>query len=580
MTRTRSVYAAAVLATVAVPFVANNYWLYVLSLILVYALAGLGLTVLTGWTGQIALAHAGFMGIGAYATVLLAQNGVPWVAALLASVLICGVAGLLVGLPAVRLRGLYLAIATLAFGELVVQIGFDWTSVTGGTAGKSVNSFQLFGLPAGPSMFYIAAALTAAVFVVVCRAGRRRFGRRLKVVRDMPVLSGSLGISAVSTKLMAFALSAAIAGLAGGLFGQILGFLTPSTFDVPLMVQLLVITFAGGITLARGAVLGALLVVLLNQELQNLGSTQILVYSLLLLMILLVLPAGLGSAGPRIVGRLPFRVGGRTSQAPGPTSPRRAPAIQPAPPPDTPGPVLSVAGLRVSFGGNLVLDHVDLVVEPGFTGLLGPNGAGKTTLINAITGYVPARADSLQLLSSDLRDRKPVDVARLGVARTFQTPRIVGDLTVIDNVLVGAESSGSRLGRQQATAAVKDLLCRFGLEDLAHVPAASVPLAMLKLVELLRAISSDPKLLLLDEPAAGLTVDEVEGLIQPLQTFVAERHTAVVIIEHDLDLISRLCDRAYVLNFGSILASGTPDEVLTRPDVVSAYLGAGFDAFG
>jgi branched-chain amino acid transport system permease protein len=561
------------------PFGANDYMLYVVGLILVYAMAGLGLTVLIGWAGQIALAHAGFMGIGAYLAAILVEHGVTWPVAVAIATVACAITGVIVGLPAVRLRGMYLAIATLAFGELTIQVLFGWTSVSGGPSGKTVAVFQLFGLPPSVSTYYLTAGIAAAVFWIVCRLGRGPFGRKLKSVRDVPIAASAMGFSPARIKLTAFAVSAAIAGLAGGLFGQLLGFLTPSTFGVPLMVQLLVITFVGGARLARGSLLGAVLVVVLRQELQNFGSTQTLIYSLLLLITLLIIPDGLASGGQRIAALARAQWRGRSirEQAADATYAPAAPFVRrstPAGP--TQPPVLKVRGLSVAFGGNLVIDGIDLDIRPGFTGLLGPNGAGKTTLLNAITGLVRSDSSLMAVAESDLRGLPASQIARVGIARTFQTPQLIGDLTVLQNTLVGSESQGRRC--RASIEEIRDLIDRFALHNVMNTLASDVSLARLKIVELVRALSSRPTALLLDEPAAGLSASEVDDLITPLQAVAVERDISVLIIEHDVDLISRLCDAAYVLNFGKILASGSPHEVLARADVVSAYLGASFDA--
>lgn len=576
--RTTIVTVASVLglaAFVLLPFGVGEYWIFVVTLVAVYSLAGVGLTVLTGWAGQIALAQAGFMAVGAYGTNILTDRGLPWPLALVAAALVCAVAGVLVGLPAIRLQGLYLAIATLAFGELSVQGLNAWTDVTGGPSGTTVEPFLIGDLPASVSTYYIALAITAAAFILVCAAGRRGWGRRLKAVRDIEVATASLSISATRTKLSAFVASAVAAGVAGGLFGQLLGFMSPAAFGLPLMVQLLVIVFVGGVRFASGAVLGAVIVVGLRQGLQDVGSAQTLAYGVLLLLVLVVMPTGLASPVQRVVRKLMPR---------GAPRPATVPTARPDADADADAeftllsdtPVLSVSGLAVRFGGNTVIKDVDLAIPYGFTGLLGPNGAGKTTLFNAITGYVDPAAGEILLEGDSLIGRGPVAIARAGVARTFQTPRLVPDLTVRENVLLGSDAR--RTSRPAAHAECGRLLDDFSLGDLADVEADEVPLATLKVVELVRALMADPKVLLLDEPAAGLSNDEVDALLVPLLDGMATRPRAVVIVEHDLELISRVCTRAYMLDFGSVLASGPPRDLLKRTDVLSAYLGASFVA--
>ena len=253
--------------------------------------------------------------------------------------------------------------------------------------------------------------------------------------------------------------------------------------------------------------------------------------------------------------------------------------------------VLSIEGLAVRFGGNHVLHGVDLDVPAGFTGLVGPNGAGKTTLFNVVSGYVRPDAGDVRLAGQGLLGSAPAAVARRGVGRTFQTPKLVAGATVADNVMLGMDGRlgaggqflallGSRRSSGPAAARCGELLERFGIGHRAGDDARSLPLATQKTVEVVRALMARPRLVLLDEPAAGLSATDVEALTGPLAELAAEGDTAVLIIEHDLALVSRLCPRLAVLDRGSIIALGPPADVVARPEVVTAYLGAGFAAVG
>jgi len=254
--------------------------------------------------------------------------------------------------------------------------------------------------------------------------------------------------------------------------------------------------------------------------------------------------------------------------------------------------VLDISGVTVNFGGNRALDEVTLSVREGFTGLIGPNGAGKTTLFNVISGYVSATSGDVVLEGASLRARRPAAIARAGVARTFQTPRMVPDLTVRQNVMLGLDGRRpmarhalevvawptAQRAEGQATQAADDLLRQFELGHLGDVAANSVPLPVQKIVEVARALVSRPRLLLLDEPAAGLAVGDVDRLIGPLKEVAASSHCAVLIIEHDLALVTELCYAIHVLDFGRVIGSGSPDEVLHMDTVLQAYMGAGFAA--
>jgi branched-chain amino acid transport system permease protein len=295
------------------PAFLNAYLMYLLTWIAIYAIAGTGLIVLMGWTGQIALAHAGLFGVGAYATVYLAGHGWPWPLAAATSSLASSGLGIVVGLPAVRLRGFYLAIATLAFGELLHQAFVQLTPITQGPQGIAVAPIELDGIDTSSTVWYLAAAVLAAVVGMLAALGRSRVGRCLKAVRDIETATGSLGISATRYKLLAFAISAFLAGLAGAIFGQLITFLTPDLFDLPLLVIFLVQLFIGGVNRLSGAIIGAIFVIALREILQShaisslapalVGSGQTLAFGLTLILVVRYLPGGLVSLPARLRSR-------------------------------------------------------------------------------------------------------------------------------------------------------------------------------------------------------------------------------------------------------------------------------------
>lgn len=294
---------AFIVAVIALPGLLNPYRLFLATLIVVFATAGVGLVVIMGWTGQIALAHAAFMGIGAYMTNwLFSDVGVPWVVALILSAVFAAFVGVLIGYPAARLRGFYLAIATLAFAELITRLFVEVDSITGGISGSPIEIISLFGLEADRSHWYIAVIMAIIVFWGVHRLGTTAFGRCLRMVRDAEVATGSLGISATNYKLFAFALSAFIASLAGGLFGQLLTFATPDTFRTPLLIQFLVVVFIGGVTRLTGAVVGATFVIISRELLQDVGDWQRFVFGMSLVLAVRFLPGGITSLTGKVRG--------------------------------------------------------------------------------------------------------------------------------------------------------------------------------------------------------------------------------------------------------------------------------------
>lgn len=291
------------------PAFLNAYFMYLLTWIAVFAIAGTGLTVLMGWTGQVALAHAGLFGVGAYGTVYLSAHGWPWPLAVFASSLVGAALGVLVGLPAVRLRGFYLAIATLAFGELLDQAFVQLAPITQGPKGVAVSPIAFGGIDTPSVVWYLSAATLVASLALLAILGRSHIGRCLKAVRDVEIATGSLGISATRYKLLAFGISAFIAGVAGAIFGQLISFLTPDLFDLRLLVLFLVQVFAGGVNRLSGAAVGAIFVIVLRELLQVhavsalfpqlVGSGQTLVFGLILILVVRYLPDGLVSIPSR-----------------------------------------------------------------------------------------------------------------------------------------------------------------------------------------------------------------------------------------------------------------------------------------
>ncbi|MGI5272348.1 branched-chain amino acid ABC transporter permease [Nonomuraea sp. CA-218870] len=296
---------AAALVLLALPGLVNPYLLFQACLIMVTATAGLGLVLIMGWSGQIALSQAGFLGVGAYATTFLVSQGWAWPVATLTAGLVAALFGVLIGLPATRLRGFYLAIATLAFAELMIRVFVEATPITGGIAGTAVQPVVLPGIDVDGSRWYLCLGVAAVTTAVVMRIGRVGLGRRLRVVRDAEIAAPSLGVSPMRTKLLAFALSAFIGGIAGALYAQCLSYLTPEIFDMGLLIEFLVVAFLGGVGYVAGPFLGAVVVVVLRDLLQDLGSWQRLVYGLILALAIAFLPRGLASLPARLRARRP-----------------------------------------------------------------------------------------------------------------------------------------------------------------------------------------------------------------------------------------------------------------------------------
>ncbi|MQA13875.1 MAG: branched-chain amino acid ABC transporter permease [Pseudonocardiaceae bacterium] len=290
----------AALLLLGLPGLVNSYQLFLACLVMTMATAGLGLVLIMGWSGQIVLAQAGFMGVGAYGTTSLVALGLPWPLAVLLAGLVAALIGVAIGLPATRLRGFYLAIATLAFAELMLRIFIEAEPITGGIAGLVVTPVVLGNLDVGGSRWYLCLGLAAVTALAVWRIGRSGLGRRLRAVRDADVAVGSLAISATRAKLLAFALSAFIGALAGAAYAQVLTYLTPHIFGLTLLIELLIVAFLGGVSYVGGPFLGAVVVIGLRELLQDIGSWQRLAFGLVLALVVGFLPRGLASLRSRI----------------------------------------------------------------------------------------------------------------------------------------------------------------------------------------------------------------------------------------------------------------------------------------
>ena len=455
----------------------------------------------------------------------------------------------------------------------------------------NVQVFSLPGINDAASTYFVVLAVAAITFFLVRRALVGRFGRTLQAVRDLGQLTGSLGVSALRYRLVAFGLSGFVAAVAGTLYAQLQTFIFPAMFQMNLLVPMLVMVFVGGAGSLWGPLIGAAFAIVLIEFFQDLGDAQAIAYGIVLMVAIALLPGGLTSLFPHD-RRLPVRStpalaadldggGGMTATAPE-TTPRHAAGT----------PVVEFTGVGKSFGGNSVLEDVTLAVRPGFTGLIGPNGAGKTTCLNVVSGYLQPDAGDVMLRGVSVLGLSPSQVARRGVSRTFQTPRLIPNLSAVENVMVGGSRhyrhghlaelfglpSARRDEREQRERAYA-VLATLSLNTHADRPANSYPIGSQKIIEVGRALLNDPALLMLDEPAAGLGAEDVDHLVQGLDDWTSEQpDAAVLIIEHDLELITRLCPTVAVLHFGRIIQAGAPKDVLRDPVVVEAYLGADFAA--
>lgn len=562
------------------PFFGGGYWSLIATRACVYWVLVSGLNLVVGFAGQIAIGWVALLALGAYTTSVLAAGNVlpafpPYLALAIAAV-VGAIFGLIIGLPALRLRTFYFAITTLGFATIVTQVALAWQSVTGGGVGVAGPIFpEPFSSPR--SFYYFCFGLAAICTWMTANVAASRFGRALTAIRDAEVAAEACGIAKPALLTAVFLFSGAVAAIAGGLFASLQSYITPDAFTLDLSILFFIAILIGGRGSVLGPLLGTILLTVLPEFAAPLVAWSTFLYAVLLLVIVLAIPGGIAELLD-FKNRRPLD-GGRAIVP----RPDLLPRLLSAP---TDSGALVLDQVVLSFGGVKAIDGLDLEIHPGRVhGLIGPNGSGKTTTLNVISGYyaqqhgaVRLNGDALPVFAHHLR-------AHMRIARTFQTPRIVGSASVLDNVMIGGTIDGRstfvesllslpRHRRDEAKLRENAMLAlaAVGLERLAPVRADRLQHSELRFAEIARALMLRPAYLLLDEPAAGLSAEEIRRLGM-LLVAIAQAGTGVLLVEHHPDLIFDICDHVIVLNLGRKLAAGTPAEIRSHREVVSAYLG-------
>lgn len=579
---------AAVAIAWVLPAAIGRYYTQMLALGGIYAIVAQGLNLLAGYTGQTSLGHAGFYAIGAYTGALLATKlGFGFWSALPISMLAAAAAGVVVALPSFKLDGPYLAMVTIAFGIIVNSILIEWSDVTGGTQGVLNIPRPAF---AGArlsieSQFVLIVAAAALVTLFLRNLIRSPWGRAFVAVRENPIAAQAVGLSTRGAKTVAFTVSAALAGLGGHLFAFFQGFISPEAFEFEASIFFLTVMIFGGAGTIIGPLVGAPIMTFLPEILQRFMDYRLIIYGSLIVAFLYALPQGIvGTLFRRSTALPDLPERSVVSLSPPVPNKERAPSAQSTH--SVAAAIVSLDGIHMSFGGVRALNGVSLSIKQGsIHALIGPNGAGKTVLLNVLSGYYRPTQGSVHLDGRDITGLPAHLIARLGVARTFQTAQLFGNLTVVQNVLTGFSRQldgrfidcaliTSRLQREEASrhTVALDLLKFVGYSGNPHALATSLPFGHQRLVEIARALAMDPALIAMDEPAAGLNPKEVDDL-DDLITRVSARGIAVLLVEHHMDLVMGISDRITVLDHGEKLAEGTTSEIQANPEVISAYLG-------
>lgn len=572
----RDLYLLLAIVIAALPWLPVNPFVIHLAESFCYtAIAVISLNVLLGLSGQMSLGHAGFYALGAYGSALVSLKwGWPVPLAMLVGLSVAGLAGALVGVFALRTRGLYLAMATMAVGFVIEILAQRWVTLTGGPMGLPAIPQLEVGLPGKVTFLYAAGIALLIIQVASDYINDSSAGRRLRAVRESEAFASAVGIAVPLWRAATFAICAALAGLSGALFAHHSGFVGSDAFTIHLSVSLLIAAVIGGLGTRIGPLLGTLVLLALAEFSAGVERFGLMLNGGVLLFVLLLFPEGAAGLVRRLINAPSEHETGGGTSAEGLSKLPNMPASC----------SLSVSEVSKSYAGVRAVSGVSIEVVAGsIHGLIGPNGAGKSTLINLVSGQFACDGGRISLGGKDVTALDTPDRARLGLARTFQNLQLIEALNVEQNALLGQTSAKtgwrdfarwwSGHGFEEAERAEVGAILRFlRIEHLAHKLPTEISYGHRKLAELARALAQRPRLMLLDEPIAGLNAYEAREVATVIKRLNAEGVT-IVVVEHNMEFVMSICDTISVLDHGELLMTGTPQEIQHDKRVVTAYLG-------